>query len=127
MTQKASRPPRPAPTQISAALLQVQLCQVLLLDQLTLSLRAAAAPAVLQRAPAADLRTPHREEKIVKRMILLQASRAQAGHLGSSGLRGEAAGHQILMGVVAAVAGEVVAAAVVQRGTFTTSTKSGSG
>ena len=48
------RPPQ-APTHTMLVPLQVRLCQVLLLDQSTLPLRAVAAPAELYLAPAADL------------------------------------------------------------------------
>ena len=106
----ASRTPRPAPTQMLAALLRVQLCQVLLLDQLTPLLRAVAAPTELQLAPEADLRTLHRQGRSVLTTLPLRALRAQAVREGSSGLLGEAAGHQILMGAVAVVEAVVVVA-----------------
>ena len=107
-----------------AAPLRVQLCQVLLLDQLTPPLRAVAAPTELQLAPEADLRTLHRQGGSDLTTLLLRALRAQAVLEGSSGLLGEAAGHQILMEMGAVVAEVVVAAVAAQAGTPATLTGS---
>ena len=116
----------PAPTQRSAVPPQEQLLQVLQRSQLTQLLRAAAVPPEPQRTVRAGLRTPHRQGTKVETTSVLQASRAQAGHLGSSGLLGEAAGHPILMEEVVVVAGVEVAAAAALREALATPTGSAS-
>ena len=106
--------PLPVPTPPAAAPTQVRLCQTLSLDQSTLPLRAVAAPTVLQRAPAADLKGPHHREKrrttTVRANVLLRPLRASLGRLGVGGLLVEAVDHPILTVVVEV--GEVVMAAV---------------